>query len=311
VAKLADKQQKANKKYYSKKGKAIYSDFLTFAKGKALAKCNAIEFSSDFSANPPPVICEYGVGNGNFAKIFLDELKKRNFPLYSKVNYHLFDFSQKMLTHAKKNLSKHRKICKFHKFDALHNKVQLGFDYCRINELLSDLSAQIYLRKGKQVFELVERKGAFDMDKVNKPNPQVSKFLERIDSGRAIPFNFNAQKFLSSLCKKGKSGFRIDIFDYGFYSADDVLLLPLKEWNRLVLRNYGGQITVDLNFLQIISQIASQNLPFSIEKQKDYAEQVLGFPLKLRQTKNSLDYEKAKTSRIKEDDGFFHLRIGR
>ena len=310
---MSSKISKANKEYYCKKGKAIYSDFLTFAKGKVLAKCNAIEFSSDFSGNPSPVICEYGIGNGNFAKVFLDELKKRDFSLYSKVDYHLFDFSQKMLIDAGKNLLKHNKICKFHKFDVLQDKVKLKFDYCRINELLTDLSAQIYLRKGKQLFELIEEKGAFDMNKIEKPNPQVSKFLERIDSGRAIPFNFNAQQFLSSLCNKAKPGFRIDIFDYGFYSSDDVLLLPVKEWNRLVLRNYGGQITVDLNFPQLISQIASQNLPFSIEKQKDYAEQVLGFPLKLRQTKKSLDYAKApaKESKIKEDDGFYHLRIGR
>ena len=38
-----------NAKYYSSKGKAIYSDFSTFAQGKALATANAIEFVHEFS----------------------------------------------------------------------------------------------------------------------------------------------------------------------------------------------------------------------------------------------------------------------
>jgi len=38
----ASSMQAANKSYYSSKGKAIYSDFSTFAQGKALATCNAI-----------------------------------------------------------------------------------------------------------------------------------------------------------------------------------------------------------------------------------------------------------------------------
>ena len=151
-----------------------------------------------------------------------------------------------------------------------------------------------------------------------------------------MPFNFKAEEFVLNLCKLGRPGFRIDLFDYGFYSADDVQLLPVGEWNRLMVRNYGGQlthrvrhgtignrgtaegcaphnVTVDLNFLQLIFSLASHGLSAKIEKQKDYAEKVLGIPLGLSETSKGLDYAKAKNAMVKilEDDGFYHLRAGR
>ena len=48
-----------------------------------------------------------------------------------------------------------------------------------------------------------------------------------------------------------------------------------------------------------------------MEKQKDYAEGVLGKKLEFRQTEKGLDYAPAKDTEVSEDDGFYHLRIGR
>lgn len=326
---MSSKIHSTNKKYYSSKGKEIYSDFSTFAQGRALATCNAIEFCRDFSSHPPPVIiCEYGIGKGDFAKTFLDEVKKRNKKLYGRTRYYLFDFSEKMLSAARKNLLPHRKICIFGKFDAAFEQPDLHFDYCRINELLTDLPAQIYMKKGSQVLEVVpEKEGAFSTKECAFPSPVVSSFLSRIEGGRAMPFNTAAERFLSSLCGMGKprfrisrqarettaAGWRIDIFDYGFYSAEDVMLLPQEEWNRLLVRNYGGQLTVDANFPQIISSLATLGIPAKIQKQKEYCEKVLGKKLEFSHTKSGLDYLPVKKQglRIEEDDGFYHLRIGR
>ncbi|VVB99959.1 Putative S-adenosyl-L-methionine-dependent methyltransferase [uncultured archaeon] len=309
-SKIAD----ANKGYYSSKGKKIYADFSTFAQGKCLATCNAIEYCNDFSSRAEPVVvCEYGIGKGDFARAFLDEVKKRNKKLYAKTRYYLFDFSEKMLDDAKKNLKQHHGICIFGKFDALLDTPDLEFDYCRINELLTDLPASLYSHKEGKVHELLPQKdGTFTMNGVFSPNPLITAFMSRIEDGRAIPFNFDAQKFLLALCAKGKEKFRIDIFDYGFYSAEEVFSLPKEEWNRLMVRDYGGQLTVDLNFPQIMAALDAEGLPAQIEKQKFYCEKVTGKRLGMSHTKAGLDYLPIKKDdRFIEDDGFYHLRIGK
>lgn len=300
---MSSKMQAANKKYYSSKGKEIYSDFLTFAQGKALATCNAIEFVEDFSSGNEIVVCEYGIGKGDFAKTFLDEVKKRDKSLYSRIHYHLFDLSEKMISDAKKNLSSHKNICAFHEFDAVLDTPSLQFDYCRINELLTDLPAVLYAKKGGKII-------SEDGKPVSMPSPLVTAMLSRMDEKRQVPFNFAAERFLSSLCACGKENFRIDVFDYGFYAADDIFTLPAEEWNRVITRKYGSQITIDLNFLQISSALIAQNFQVQVEKQKDYAEGILGKKLEFKQTDKCLDYVPAKQEEISEDDGFYHLRIG-
>jgi len=299
-SKMAD----VNREYYSSKGKAIYSDFSTFAQGSAIATANAIEFAKDFTGTDGEiVVCEYGIGNGNFAKVFLDELSIRSPPLYARTRYHLFDISEKMIGDARKNLAKHESKCEFHKFDASVELPSLPFHYCRINELLSDLPAEIYMRKNGGIF-------TSDGKAVLHPPLFASKFLERIEHERLIPFSYIAQDFLTALCGCGKEGFRADIFDYGFYSAEDIFLLPLDEWNRLVVRKYGEQITVDLNFLQLSSAILAQGFQAKVESQKDYCERQLGMPLTLSQTARGLDYVKKKEmDGISEDDGFYHFSI--
>lgn len=311
---MSSRIEKANKDYYSSKGKKIYSDFSTFAQGKCLATCNAIEFCKDFpSRQAPVVVCEYGVGKGDFARTFLDEVKKRNKKLYERTRYYLFDFSEKMLEAARKNLKQHHAICVFGKFDAAYDTPDIAFDYCRINELLTDLPAQFYMKQGMKSFELVPKDGdKFELKEAKFPLPTVTAFLSRVDEGRAMPFNFTAEKFLLALCAKGKENFRIDIFDYGFYSADEVFLMPVEDWNRLLMRNYGGQLTVDMNFPQLIASLSFQSIPALCEPQLKYAEGVLGKKLEMHQGRRGLDYVPSKSrDDIIEDDGFYHLRIGK
>ncbi len=293
-----------NAKYYSSKGKAIYSDFSTFAQGSALATANAIGFVSDFEGTGNEIIvCEYGIGNGNFARVFLGELSSRSPELYARTRYHLFDISEKMISDAKKNLATHTSICEFCIFDAAQELPSMPFDYCRINELLSDLPAEIYMRRNGGIF-------APDGKAVPHPPLFAAKFLERIERERQIPFSFVAQEFLSALCGCGKEGFRADIFDYGFYTADDIFSMPVDEWNRLVARTYGTQITVDLNFLQLSSAIAAQGFSALVEQQKGYCERALGMPLAFSDEGGKLDYApKKENDGIEEDDGFYHLRI--
>ncbi|MFA5930079.1 MAG: SAM-dependent methyltransferase [Candidatus Micrarchaeia archaeon] len=286
----------ANREYYSSKGKDIYGVFSTFAQGRSLATCNAMEFARDFEGmGGEIVVCEYGIGRGDFAKNFLSEVKARAPSLYSRIRYHLFDISEKMIADARRNLAQHESICEFHIFDAVHELPSMPFDYCRINELLSDLPAEIYARKGNSA---------------PTSNVFVQKFLSRIEDGRQIPFSFVAEKFLRSLCSCGKPGFCADIFDYGFYTADDIFSMDIEEWNRLVARKYGEQITVDLNFLQLSSALAASGFSSQVEPQKAYCERVMGMPLEFTDEAGKLDYvEKKSNDAIVEDDGFYHLRV--
>jgi SAM-dependent MidA family methyltransferase len=303
----------ANKRYYSTKGKKIYSDFSTFAQGKALAACNAMEFCRDFgSGKSTVVVCEYGIGKGDFAKTFLDEVKKLNKTLYSRVRYYLFDFSEKMLSDARKNLSAHKAICIFGILDAVCEQPSLPFDYCRINELFTDLPAQFFMEKGGKITEYRPGKnGQLEpFTALAPPSPVVSSFLSRMEEGRIIPFNNVAEKFLLSLSSIGKDNFRIDIFDYGFYEQGD-FLLPAEEWNRLMVRPYGKQLTTDLNFLQLRAALSLQGAHSHVEKQKAYCEKALNKKLTMVHNKLGLDYASAKKDNIEEDDGFYHLRVGR
>ena len=300
---LAGNIASANNSYYTSKGNAIYSDFSTFAQGSAIATANAIEFARDFSGRQGELdVCEYGIGNGNFANVFLAKLQQLSPFLYARTRYHLFDLSEKMLADAEKSLAAHASRCSFCIFDAAFESPSLPFDYCRINELLSDLPAELYTRKGAKIFRE-------DGKEVSSPAPIAVRLLGLLDAGRAIPFSFTAEKFLSSLCACGKQGFRVDIFDYGFYFADDITLLPAEEWNRVIVRKYGSQITVDLNFLQLSSALAARGFSAQVEMQRAYCERALGMPLELRQTARGLDYARKKEDDgISEDDGFYHLR---
>lgn len=299
--------RKANLRYYSSKGKRIYSDFSTFAQGRALAKCNAIEFARDFSKNKERVVaCEYGIGKGDFAKGFLDGVKRLDRKLYLRTRYYLFDFSDKMIADARKSLSSHAEVCIFGKFDAVKDAPFLRFDYCRINELLTDLPARICSLENGAVAGLdgTEPAGAAAF---------ATPFLARVEEGRKLPFNFAAAEFLSKLCALGKGGFRLDVLDYGFYSSDDVFELPVEEWNRLMQRKYGSQITTDLNFPFLLAYLSLLGISAKVGGQKAYAEGILGFKLELSEGKEGLDYVKQsrKNEGIAEDDGFYHLRIGR
>ena len=152
---------------------------------------------------------------------------------------------------------------------------------------MSQTCRNFYMKQGGRINELVPQgdEGKFASNAVSSPSPIVSSYLTRIDEGRAIPFNFAAEKFILSLCTVGKPHSRIDLFDYGFYTGDEVLVLPKDEWNRLLVRNYGGQLTVDLNFPQILSSLSSSGVVAKIEKQKAYCELILGKSSSLRTRK--------------------------
>jgi SAM-dependent MidA family methyltransferase len=294
-----------NKVFYKSAGSGIYNVFSTFAKGRTIAKCNAIEFCKNFHDKEGKItVHEYGVGDGTFAKIFLDYVKKLDLELYKRLEYYLFDFSSKMLKDCQMTLKSHISKCYFNEFDVLSKKQIDSFDYCRINELLSDLPSEFYYSKNGEIFDLANKK-------IKTPNIFVEKFLERIEEERVIPFNFEALNFILSLSKAANKNFKIDIFDYGFYFANEIYQIPKEIWNKIIIRKYKNQITTDLNFFFLFTNLSLNGLNCTIEKQKDYAERILGEKLDLIIGKDFLDYKKSKSKKFSYnvDDGFYYLGI--
>ncbi|MFH1448776.1 MAG: SAM-dependent methyltransferase [Candidatus Micrarchaeota archaeon] len=279
-------QKRINSKYYSKKGSAIYGDFSTFALGNRIAQANAKEFHGFAKKRKGSLeVGEFGVGNGLFARRFLEEVERldveRGTGCLKRIDYSLVDISRKMLMDAKMNLRGYdvNIVCS----DALEFRPRKLFNYVRINELLSDLPSKLLFRKGKGIFELglSGKKPALVRYAGGMP-PGIGEFPE----GYVFPMNTGAIGFLQGLKKVIAKGGYVDIFDYGFGSFGDVVEEPREVWNDNVSRWYGDQVTVDVNFPHLKSAFRTLKL----ETQKEYVERVLKERLFQVQMENRICY---------------------
>lgn len=304
-----------NRGYYGKKGKRIYSDFKTYAhSGKMLASANAKEFCEKYAnAQQEVLVAEFGVGNGKFANDFLDEVKKKDGGLYGRTNYALFDFSEKMLSDAKKTLGAHLDKCEFLQFDAAKDKMPAEFagkiSYARMNELLTDLPCEFYAIENGEIVEAeFDRKGKFSqfVGAEGERSMVAGDFLARVGENYIIPFNFAACEFVHELGGAIAQSGALDVFDYGFAGANDVLCVPADMWNMNVVREFGGQLTTDLNIPLLCAFAKSAGLDAQSEGQKEYVERVLGKKVGIGETK----YSKA-SKEIGESDMFFHVRLSK
>ena len=302
-------QKKINDEYYKERGHGLYSDFKTFGSCEKIALANAIEFKSHAEKHWPDeeiLVYEFGIGNGMFALNFLKNLK-----ISSRVSYFLCDISEKALSNAEKKLKDfnvHTKVC-----DVSEDSLSFfeGAHHIRSNELYDDLPAKIFINKEgtKEVL--------FNKKLERKTIPAENSFIEKMPEGYLIPMNHTAASHLKKCRKYLRSDGYIDSFDYGFTSINEILRHPSEEWNNSIIRKFGEQITVDVNFMIFEGEK---------EPQKDYAERILGEKLYYAELEQ-LDYltkdeVKEKTSElmkhgypidfiesgIEEKDEYFHLR---
>jgi SAM-dependent MidA family methyltransferase len=324
MGRLAKMQEDANREYYTRKGGRIYSDFITYANSDGkIAECNAIEFCKKFGKKKNKRVLEIGVGNGNFAAEFL---KKANAVAPGmKIDYTLADISEKMLFAAEKRLQKGGFAAKTIHSDA--TKVEFAhssFDYVRLQELLTDLPSSIFVLCEGRVFEVAYGKdgGASGLCFVDeKTSAFVEPVLSRLGENYFVPFNFAACELVVKLYDAIAPGGYVDIFDYGFANADD--LLPYDMWNQSIVREYGGQLTVDLNIPLLLSFAKSAGFEADVQLQKEYVERVLGEKVMGVQKKNGLHYMTKKElgkeggkkenllDNYEEDDGFYHVRLAK
>ncbi len=277
---LDELQEEVNRKYYSEKGERIYCDFSTYvSRCSKIAHANAIDFARfmELEGMDRAVVCETGVGGGKFALDFLEKLEELKG--LEGVEYFLCDFSQKMLSDAESKLERFGDTVKKMKIDFGGEFSLPNADYIRMNELLTDIPAKVFVRDEKEVKEVFYEFSDAEISKEYrevKKDGRVETFLSKLPDGYEIPFNFNSADAVFSMCNSlGENGY-LDIFDYGFFSPESIVSMPMQMWNSSVVREYGGQLTVDLNFPYIMAMGRAAGCEPEIESQLEYVESSFG-----------------------------------
>lgn len=324
---LGERQGRINRAYYREKGEGIYSDFATYAGSEKLAYCNAREFYPLLAGKGGATVFEFGAGDGRFAREFLLALREMcrrdgKEELFGKVRYALHDVSPKMLGAAKANLGEFGGIARFVKFDATKDEIGGHADYIRMNELLSDLPAEVFvLDDAGNAMKVRYGKGGRQTGREGARGEEemlAKAVLRHFPPGYFVPINFSAGEFLLKACGALRDGGCIDIFDYGFANAGD--LLPLGMWNPSIVREYGGQVTVDLNFPYLLGLAKLHEFDARVELQREYVERILGQKVYSAELGEGLEYYAEKEMKragakglgdYEEDDGFYHMRVAR
>ncbi len=337
-----------NSAYYKSASTSIYDDFETYAQSpKGLLTCaNANAFHQWALLHPQDSynVLETGVGEGAFALGFLTELaeadREHGTQFSSMLRYTLADFSIPMLEKAKTRLAREGfgGQIEILEWDATHPTEfsNSSFDLIRCNELFSDLPADVYVRSGEDLFSVNYDS---DLQPQQVPLPWEALSRSEADLVRALPADYhlpinraakNAILFLSHhLAPEG----RFDIFDYGFYRAED-FVIPADMWNLSLVREFNSQWTVDLNFLYLSASLAEAKFRTRVEPQAEYAEIYRDVcsrqPVSTKtaqkekskkdgkgekakkdgKAKNQgLDYDEESEDGVEEDDFFYHMEV--
>ncbi|GAC1322251.1 MAG: hypothetical protein NVSMB2_19470 [Chloroflexota bacterium] len=117
-------------------------------------------------------VLELGVGNGNQARVFLDELKRldreRGADYYRRINYLMGDYSQHVLDLARKNVENHAEHVSTLPLDALRPTQTLGFLRYKaflvyISNVYDNLPTDEIVRLGGHLFS-VQTRASLSMD---------------------------------------------------------------------------------------------------------------------------------------------------
>jgi len=317
-------QREVNERYYSEKGAKIYDDFATFAHGNGkLAQSDARGFYERARKLEGELrVCEFGVGNGFFARAFLDELKRIDLGKKTDVSertvYSLVDFSEKMIDDARKNLAGYNVETVLS--DSLEFNPGKKFHYARANELLSDLPSKLLFAKGDEVFEL----GFEGEDMASRRYSGKAEGIHELPEGYLFPLNIGAMEFIWNLEDVVAPGGYADIFDYGFRDSGEAFEWERPAWNDGVSRWYGEQVTVDVNFFHLKKTFPK----ITVEPQKEYTENALGEKLFQVELKERMCYlgrgelsmlgeelgeegypEEFASGEFEEESDFWHARV--
>ncbi len=249
------------------------------------------------------------------------ELRRIGGALSENTIYHFCDFSEELVRNATKRADAFGFNADGIVYDAAKEEPRFLIkpDYILMNEFYDDLPAKILVRKERDVMEVVMEDGKKELA-LFRGEGELKEYIEKMPEGYYIPLNYAAKKHLDFCASRLGNGY-IDVFDYGF-GKEEIAKLPAEMWNNSMIREFGGQITTDVNF-----DFLSLKLDAKIEKQLEFVEGVLGEKLfevetdKLRYLTEGEIMEKEKELKkfgyspgfhkeLEESRGYLHLRIG-
>ncbi len=265
---IAKLMEKANSAYYAERGKHIYADFKTFSACSKLGKACAIEFlerAQKSEGEEELRVYEFGVGDGSFALNFLRGLTQMDSTIAKKVVYLLWDMSGKLLDEAEGKLGDFA----IEKVNAEAEKVEKMGDafWVRGNEILDDIPARVFLRKGDKIYEVGMNNGEFCAEEKMEVPTGVREHMEGMPEEYWIPLNLRAAKLVGEWKGKVRTGGGISMMDYGFLESEG----PMGMWNDSVVRKYGGEYTVDVNFGFMLKELGGE-----LETQDQFVRGKLG-----------------------------------
>jgi len=262
----------------------------------------------------------------------------------SKINYYLADFSKPALERAQKFNAKLSIFCEIKtilldasKMPPAHVKLSTKkeknakgalsnadapnsskeraneifetekFDLIRCNELFSDLPANLYLQNEGGIFHaLIDEKMRPRLEIAQNLGELERRLLLSLPKNLLIPINSAAADSILFFASRLQEGGCMDIFDYGFYKKED-FDIPLQMWNFSIVRDFGGQWAVDLNFLYLAPLLSSLGKSALVEPQKEYVQNIIKEKLSLSD-EEGLDYSQNRDN-FEEDDSFYHMRV--
>lgn len=265
----------ANEPYYWQKGGKIYADFSTVAKCCPLvARADAADFVRMKKGGIGPLeIYDFGIGDGSFAFDFLDEVEKADEGIYGKLAYTLCDISAKLLAevmHAER-AKRHAGRLRTHEADAA-GEFSFSADYVRSNEMYDDLPAKLFVMRKGRIYEVLVDVNGGGAGRVLKKRrgfegelPSAMEKMLEMCEGRELACNFGALAHLRNAMRALHAGGWIDIYDYGYADAGEAAETPEEVWNEGILREYDGQITVDVNFAILMAEARKAGWKAEIE----------------------------------------------
>lgn len=322
---LSEWMRERNTAYYQSPSTSIYEDFSTYAQSPqgTLTRANAQAFHKWAQKNVRNRydVLEAGVGEGAFALGFLQELraidKTKKTDLASRVHYTLADFSASIMKKAHARLESLGFIGQIHtlEWDAGNASINpFGFStyqFIRCNELFSDLPSNAFMQKSGEILSVLfdeNIKPHFIPAQEDELDETARKLLLALPQEYILPINLPALDAIQTLAERADPRGVVDIFDYGFYRADD-FSIPASMWNDTVVREYNSQWTVDLNFLYLSIQLGQDGYSSLVQPQKDYVRSQLGDnALADVRISDGLDYEEGEDG-VEEDDFFYHLQV--
>jgi len=336
IKSLSEWMLERNKSYYQSPSTAIHEDFSTYAQSPQglLTRANARAFHSYAKKNGRNRydVLEAGVGEGAFAHGFLEELKaldkSSKTDIASRVHYTLADFSETMMKKAFARLESAGFKGQIHSvtWDASDPESDpfgfSTFQLIRCNELFDDLPADAFVQQDGEIHSVLfdgNLKPHIQPAQTDELDEVARKLLLVLPQNYIMPFNQSALDSIDKLLERLDPRGMFDIFDYGFYRADD-FALPPEMWNLNVIREYNSQWTVDLNFLYLSIQLAQEDHSVLVEPQADYVKSLMGNEMADVRITDGLDYGKEQDDGngvgedsipidAKEDDFFYHLAV--